>query len=32
LWVIGLAASKGGSTNVRLWRELLVKLAKEQAM
>jgi predicted transglutaminase-like cysteine proteinase len=32
LWVTGLAASKGGASNVRLWRELLEKLAKEQSM
>lgn len=32
LWVTGIAASKGGASNVRLWRELLEKLAKEQAM
>lgn len=32
LWVTGMDASKGGASNVRLWRQLLEKLAKEQAM
>jgi predicted transglutaminase-like cysteine proteinase len=32
LWVTGAASRKGGATNVRLWRDLLEKLAKEQRM
>ncbi len=32
LWVTGAAASKGGASNVRLWRDLLDRLAKEQKM
>ena len=32
MWLIGGAHRKGGATNVRLWRELLEKLAKEQRM
>ncbi|QDL54547.1 transglutaminase-like cysteine peptidase [Rhodoferax aquaticus] len=32
LWVTGGAARKGGASNVRLWRDLLEKLAKEQRM
>jgi predicted transglutaminase-like cysteine proteinase len=31
LWVASGDASKGGASNVRLWRELLEKLAREQA-
>jgi predicted transglutaminase-like cysteine proteinase len=30
LWVSGGAQRKGGASNVRLWRELLEKLAREQ--
>jgi len=32
LWVTGLDASRGGASNVRLWRDLLERLVKEQAM
>ncbi len=32
LWVPGSASRKGGASNVRLWRDLLQKLAKEQQM
>ena len=32
LWVPGNASRKGGASNVRLWRDLLEKLAKEQRM
>jgi len=32
LWMVGGTARKGGAKNVRMWRELLEKLAKEQAM
>lgn len=32
LWVTGGTANRGGASNVRLWRDLLDKLAKEQAM
>ena len=32
LWVQGGASRKGGASNVRLWRNLLQKLAKEQAI
>lgn len=32
LWVQGGPSRKGGASNVRLWRDLLDKLAKEQAM
>lgn len=32
LWVPGGASRKGGASNVRLWRDLLEKLAKELAM
>lgn len=32
LWVASGSARKGGATNVRLWRELREKLAREQAM
>jgi len=32
LWTAGGAARKGGASNVRLWRELLQKLAREQQM
>ena len=32
LWVPGGAQRKGGASNVRLWRDLLEKLAKEQSM
>ena len=32
LWVQGGASRKGGASNVRLWRDLLEKLAKEQNM
>ena len=32
LWTSGGTAKKGGASNVRLWRDLLEKLAKEQRM
>lgn len=32
MWVTGGPNPKGGSSNVRLWRELLLKLAKEQGL
>jgi predicted transglutaminase-like cysteine proteinase len=32
LWVVGGSKSKGGGTTVRKWRDLLAKLAKEQAL
>jgi predicted transglutaminase-like cysteine proteinase len=32
LWTAGGAARKGGASNVRLWRELLQKLVREQQM
>jgi predicted transglutaminase-like cysteine proteinase len=32
LWVANGTQRKGGASNVRLWRDLLEKLAKEQAM
>jgi hypothetical protein len=32
LWLAGGPASKGGSTQVRLWRDLLEKLAREQKL
>ena len=32
LWVTGGTSRKGGASNVRLWRDLLEKLAKEQRM
>ncbi len=32
LWTAAGNARKGGASNVRLWRELLQKLAKEQRM
>ncbi len=32
LWVQGGVGRKGGASNVRLWRDLLEKLAKEQSM
>ena len=32
LWMPGAATRKGGANQVRLWRELLEKLAKEQGM
>jgi predicted transglutaminase-like cysteine proteinase len=32
LWTAAGSARKGGATNVRLWRELLQKLVKEQRM
>jgi predicted transglutaminase-like cysteine proteinase len=32
LWVTGGAAKKGGASQVRLWRDLLDKLAREQKM
>lgn len=32
LWVQGGASRKGGASNVRLWRNLLEKLVKEQAI
>ena len=32
LWVAGGSANPGGASNVRLWRDLLEKLAKEQKM
>ena len=32
LWMTGADTRKGGATNVRLWRELLEKLAKEQRL
>jgi len=32
LWVTGGAQRKGGASNVRLWRELLEKLAREQRL
>ncbi len=32
LWVQGGVSRKGGASNVRIWRDLLEKLAKEQSM
>ena len=32
LWVTGGSTRKGGASNVRLWRDLLEKLAKEQRL
>jgi hypothetical protein len=32
LWVQGGASRKGGASNVRLWRDLLEKLAREKSM
>lgn len=32
LWLTGGVSSKGGASNVRLWRDLLERLAKEQQL